>query len=483
MPPPPEASGRVPRATGRILLPAFALMLLAIPALAAGLAAPGGRPWYVLVLLFVLYLIITLVVVYMLRHYLFTVNRLFGRQRYPYLDVDTARWPAITVVIPAHDEEAVIARMLDALLAADYPAERMTIMPVDDRSQDATGEIIDDYARRFPERIRPLHRSEGKSGKGAVLRDATEHVTTDVMLVFDADYVPGRGLVKQLVAPFFDPEVGAVMGRVVPWNVDTNLLTRLMDLERAGGYQVDQQARMNMRFVPQYGGTVGGVRRRALQHVGGWSDDTLAEDTDATFRLLNGGWKTVYQNRSECYEEAPETWPGRVRQVRRWARGHNQTLARCWRPLLASRRVRALEKLDGELLLGVYMMSPLLLLGWAVAMTLWYLGVNEPGLIIVLVVTCYSTIGNHATFFEVAAATHLDGSRQRARLIPFILMGFLVTIVSVTKGTFTQVVSNGVGGGVHWHKTERNGGRNGPNGGNGPRAAAPPGVRGGGGGR
>jgi cellulose synthase/poly-beta-1,6-N-acetylglucosamine synthase-like glycosyltransferase len=416
------------------------------------------------VLLFVLYAIITLVVVYMLRHYLFTVNRLFGRQRYPYLDVDTARWPEITVLIPAHNEEAVIARMLDALLAADYPAERMTIFPVNDRSTDATGTIIDDYARRFPDRIRPMHRKDGKSGKGAVLRDATEHVVTDVILVFDADYVPGRGLIKQLVAPFFDPEVGAVMGRVVPYNVDTNMLTRLLDLERAGGYQVDQQARMNMGFVPQYGGTVGGVRRRALQHVGGWSDDTLAEDTDATFRLLNGGWKTVYQNRSECYEEAPETWTGRVKQVRRWARGHNQTMWRYSRPLLTSRRVRGLEKLDGQLLLGVYMMSPVLILGWAVAMTLWYLGVNEPGLIIVLAVTCYSTIGNHATFFEVAAATHLDGSRERARLIPFILMGFLVTIVSVTKGTFAQVVSNGVSRDVQWHKTERNGGRNGVNG-------------------
>jgi hypothetical protein len=115
------------------------------------------------------------------------------------------------------------------------------------------------------------------------------------------------------------------------------------------------------------------------------------------------------------------------------------------------------------------MMSPVLIVGWAVAMTLWYLGVNEPGLIIVLAVTCYSTIGNHATFFEVAAATHLDGSRQRARLIPFILMGFLVTIVSVTKGTFTQVVTNGGNGDVQWHKTERNGGRNGANGRNGGR--------------
>ncbi|MFY0104485.1 hypothetical protein ABTP95_22220, partial [Acinetobacter baumannii] len=76
-----------------------------------------------------------------------------------------------------------------------------------------------------------------------------------------ADYLPARGLIKQLVAPFFDPEVGAIMGRVVPVNAGANLLTRLLDLERSGGYQVDQTARMNLGLVPQYGGTVGGIRR------------------------------------------------------------------------------------------------------------------------------------------------------------------------------------------------------------------------------
>ena len=84
----------------------------------------------------------------------------------------------------------------------------------------------------------------------------------DIAIIFDADYVPGRGLLKQLVAPFFDPEVGAVMGRVVPINSGTNLLTRMLDLERSGGYQVDQQARMNMNLLPQYGGTVGGPALR-----------------------------------------------------------------------------------------------------------------------------------------------------------------------------------------------------------------------------
>src|SRR2546430_15937226 len=128
-----------------------------------------------------------------------------------------------------------------------------------------------------------------------------ELIATEVTLIFDADYIPGAGLIKQLVAPFFDPEVGGVMGRVVPLNCGTNLLTRLLDLERAGGYQVDQQARMNLRLVPQYGGTVGGVRVSALRALGGWRVDPPAEGTGPTHRPIPAGWEGVCPNRSGCF--------------------------------------------------------------------------------------------------------------------------------------------------------------------------------------
>ncbi|MCP5067099.1 MAG: glycosyltransferase family 2 protein, partial [bacterium] len=237
-------------------------------------------------MILVLILIIVLICIYLVRHFAFTLNRLFGRQRHPYLDIDCAEWPPVTVLVPAHNEELVIGQLLQSLTEVDYPHERLTIMPIDDRSKDGTAGIVEDFAARHPDLIKPFYRREGKPGKGAALVDATELVETDIMLVFDADYIPGRGLIKQLTAPCFDPEVGAVMGRVVPRNVDVNLLTRILDLERAGGYQVDQQARMNRHLIPQYGGTVGGIRKPALLAAGGWNEDCLAEDTDATYRLL-----------------------------------------------------------------------------------------------------------------------------------------------------------------------------------------------------
>jgi len=409
-----------------------------------------------LALLIPLYVIVAVLVVYTIRHYLFTLNRLFGRHRQPYVDIGTAAWPRVAVFVPCHNEERVVAHMLDALLACDYPEQQLVIIPIDDRSTDATGRIVDEYATRIPARIRPLHRTGGKPGKAAALKEASSASDAPIHLVFDADYLPGRGLIKQLVAPFFDPEVGAVMGRVVPMNVGKSLLTRLLDLERTGGYQVDQQARMNLDLIPQYGGTVGGVRRAALLELGGWRDDTLAEDTDITFQLVLAGWEVVYQNRSECYEEVPETWPSRIRQIKRWARGHNQSLARYWWPLLKRpAHIRRRTVVDGLLLLGVFAVGPLLLIGWGLAIALYYLGIPlSAGIQAILVVAMYSTLGNFAAFFEVAAGARLDGSRKRILLLPFLIVGFLVSLVSVSWATVAQV-STFWRRHDHWEKTER----------------------------
>lgn len=413
----------------------------------------------VTILIALLWVVVAILVVYTVRHYVFTFNRLFGRHRQPYVDITVAEWPPVTVFIPCHNEEQVIHGSIDALLAADYPRERLTIIPIDDRSTDGTGDILRDYAAQYPELIKPVWRIGGTPGKAAALAEASARVGSDVHLVFDADYIPGPKLLKQLVAPFFDPEVGAVMGRVVPQNVSRSLLTRLLDLERAGGYQVDQQARMNMGLVPQYGGTVGGVRREALSSVGGWRTDTLAEDTDMTFRLLLRGWDVVYQNRSECYEEVPENWPTRIRQIRRWTHGHNQALRRYVNKLLARpSHVSWLQVLDGTLLLGVFAVGPVLLFGWMLALVLYYLGYQpSSSVFMVLIVSAFSTLGNFAAFFEVAAATRLDGSRNRVRLLPFLFFGFLVSLMAVSQETILQFAGRGLGwrSSKRWDKTER----------------------------
>jgi cellulose synthase/poly-beta-1,6-N-acetylglucosamine synthase-like glycosyltransferase len=424
---------------------------------AFSLSSPFGELWAWGLLLATIP-ILGLLAVYAIRHYLFTLSRLFGTQRHPYASVVSSNWPRVTVLVAAHNEEAVIAGCLENLMRVDYPPDRMVVMPMNDRSTDRTRELIDEMVQRHPGRIHPFHRSSGKPGKAAALKDAMALVDTDFIVVFDADYLPSRGLIRRLMAPFIDPEVGAVMGRVVPNNVGANLLTRLLDLERSGGYQVDQQARMNLGLVPQYGGTVGGIRVSALNAVGGWHDDVLAEDTDLTYRLLLGGWRTAYSNRSECYEEVPQSWAVRVRQIKRWAKGHNQAAARHGWNLLWRGHLSRVERLDGLLLLGVYLMSPLLLLGWLLSVLLYFtvaLNMSAPA-VLLLAFMSQSALGNFAAFFEIGAAAHLDRSRQRVRLVAFNWLGFVVSSVAITRAVLEQAVLDKLPGrNFQWDKTVR----------------------------
>jgi cellulose synthase/poly-beta-1,6-N-acetylglucosamine synthase-like glycosyltransferase len=408
-------------------------------------------------MIYPLYAIVLVICIYTVRHYWFTLNRLFGFQRHPYIDTDTADWPPVTILVAAHNEEKVVANILGALMTVKYPEDRMLVIPVNDRSKDRTKEIIDEFVEKFPGRIQPFHRTEGKGGKAAALKDAMELVKTEVILIFDADYIPGAGLVKQLVAPFFDPEVGGVMGRVVPMNCGANLLTRLLDLERSGGYQVDQQARMNLRLVPQHGGTVAGVRLSALREIGGWNDNSLTEDTDLTYRLLLHGWKTAYQNRSECYEEVPETWAVRIKQIMRWAKGHNQAMATySIRLLLGRHRATLRERIDGTLLLGVYAMAPITMIGWILALGVFYQGVAPlHGILAILAITAYASVGNMAAFFEIAAAVRLDSNRNRISLLPFLVLGFAVSIFAVSHAAWSQLIGLVTKAEFHWDKTER----------------------------
>ena len=109
-----------------------------------------------------LFLIVVIMMLYGIRHFLFTMNRLTGKQRHPYIDISVARWPMITVFIAAHNEERVVADCIEALLNTDYPTDCLKIIPVNDRSSDATGSIIDSYVARFPSRISPFHRTDSK---------------------------------------------------------------------------------------------------------------------------------------------------------------------------------------------------------------------------------------------------------------------------------------------------------------------------------
>ena len=400
--------------------------------------------------------VIIVMLLYTVRHFFFTIVRLLGRQRLYYNDIVTSRMKHISVLIPMHNEEKVLDTVLTALLECDYDADRLEIIPINDNSTDKTRKMLDEYHRKY-EFIRPLHRNCADRGKPVGLNDAMRMARGEIIIVFDADYRPARSMLKQIALAFEDPQVGAVMGRVIPYNTNKNMLTRLINLERSGGYQVDQQARYNLRAIPQYGGTVGGFRRDFLLSTGGFNPKVLAEDTELTYRLITNGWKVVYANSAECYEESPESWNIRGRQIRRWARGHNEVLFRYLIPTITSPHLNLFQKIDGLFLLFIYAVPVLLLFGWGVSLALFFLGRMDifGGWWVLLFLGVYNAFGNFAPFFEIGAALIIDGLPGEALLLPLMMFNFFFYMWNISLGFFDAVVDIVTGRGVKWDKTIR----------------------------
>lgn len=400
--------------------------------------------------------LIFLIFVYVIRHFVYAVIRMAGRQRLYYNDIHSSRMKSITVVIPMHNEELVLSYVLDSLLECDYDRDLLEIIPVNDNSNDRTRELLDAYHKKY-EFIRPLHRDCAERGKPVGLNDAMELASGEIIIVFDADYRPARDMLKQLAIAFENPEVGAVMGRVIPYNTNKNILTRLINLERSGGYQVDQQARYNLRTTPQYGGTVGGFRKDVLRATGGFDPLVLAEDTELTYRLYTQGWKVIYANSAECYEEAPETWEVRAKQIRRWARGHNQVLFCYLFKTITTKKMTFREKLDGVMLLFVYAVPFFMLLGQIASLILFFLGEMNlfGGWWVLLFLAIYCSFGNFAPFFEIGTALFLDGILGEVYLLPLLLFNFYFYMWNISLGFCDALADVVTKRKVSWAKTVR----------------------------
>jgi peptidoglycan-N-acetylglucosamine deacetylase len=224
---------------------------------------------------------------------------------------------SFTVVIPAHNEERVIAKTLAALEIARWPG--VEVIVVDDGSVDATAEI----AGSFPVRVLRQRRR----GKAAALNAGIAAAAGDVIVVLDADTVLDADFLDTVAPHFADPAIGAVAGNVKVGN-RRSVLARMQALEYIVSLDIDRRTQDALGVVAVVPGAAGAFRRAALLDVGGYPGETLVEDADLTIALLRGEWRIHYEPAAVAWTEAPETVGDVLRQRRRWAYGNVQVLAK-----------------------------------------------------------------------------------------------------------------------------------------------------------
>ena len=229
-------------------------------------------------------------------------------------------WPLVSVLVPAHNEQAVIARSVAAMLRLDYPA--FEVLVIDDGSTDGTQAALRPLLADTRLRLVSKRCNEGKA---MALNDALPLARGSILLCLDADAEPDAQLLRWMVPHFDSARVAAVTGNPRVRNTDT-LLARLQAIEFSSIISLLRRAQRVWGRVVTVSGVVVAFRRDAVADVGGFSPDMPTEDIELTWKLQKRYYDVRYEPRALCWMTVPLSWRGLFRQRLRWARGLMQVL-------------------------------------------------------------------------------------------------------------------------------------------------------------
>jgi cellulose synthase/poly-beta-1,6-N-acetylglucosamine synthase-like glycosyltransferase len=246
------------------------------------------------------------------------------------LDGRSFTYPTCTILIPAHNEEKVIAHTIEAMLRLEYPEDRLTVLVINDGSTDATRDIIRHYAGQDKRvQLFDVPAGEGGRGKSRALNQGVRRVTSDIIAIYDADNTPDSRALRYLVAQLLEnAELGAALGKFRTVNKNINILTKCINIETLSFQSMLQAGRWQMHNVATLPGTNFVMWTRLIRQLGGWDEEALTEDSELSIRIYQEGYKIKFVPYAVTFEQEPQEWNVWVRQRTRWVRGNNYVLGK-----------------------------------------------------------------------------------------------------------------------------------------------------------
>jgi len=244
------------------------------------------------------------------------------------IDAMSLDYPPVSILIPAHNEEIVIAATLDAMLAFDYPEDKIEIIVINDGSTDSTRDIVESYAQRDARiRLFNIPAGEGNKGKSRALNLGLKLTRFEYIAVYDADNTPAPDALRYLVAQLLlNPELGGVIGKFRTVNKNRTLLTRFINIETLSFQFILQGGRWQLFGIATLPGTNFVIRKKVIDEVGGWDENAMTEDAELSIRMYIKNWRIKFIPYALTYEQEPERWGIWFRQRMRWVRGNNYVL-------------------------------------------------------------------------------------------------------------------------------------------------------------
>ncbi|WP_316236521.1 glycosyltransferase [Bradyrhizobium sp. SZCCHNR1015] len=349
--------------------------------------------------------------------------------------------PKVSIHVPAYFEPVdMMKQTLDALARLDYPNYEVVCI-INNTPDPAFWQPIQDHCRMLGERFKFINAEKVKGFKAGALRIAMERTAVDAEIIgiIDADYVVTPDWLSDLVPAFADPTVGLVQAPQEHRDEDLSLMHYIMNGEYAGFFDIGMVQRNEENAIIVHG-TMCLIRRAAMDMAGGWSSDTICEDTDLGLAIQELGWQTHYTNTRYGQGLLPDTYEAFKKQRHRWAYGGFQIVKKHWQRFLPGRsRLTADQKREFSL-------------GW-----LNWLGAESLGVVVAILNLIWTPIVAFAGIaipdkiltipilaaFVVSLAHFLILYRLRVAVKPWQMLGAMVAAMSV-QWTVSRAVAQGL---------------------------------------
>lgn len=321
-------------------------------------------------------------------------------------DLDRARerWPLVTVIVPARDEERTIVDTVSAILEIDWPQLRVIV--VDDGSTDSTAQQLATLSHNPS--VQVLSHPE-PLGKSESLNEGFALATSEIVLIMDADAAPAANVLNRMV-PYFikHRDIAAVTGNPRVVNA-SGLWGKLQAIEFTSTISALRRGQSAWGRINTISGVLSVLRRDVVLALGGFSSVHPTEDIELTWRVHRAGYRCVYEPAALVAMRVPETLAQWWHQRYRWSSGLIRVLQAHGVGLVRERRWPMFP-----LLLEAFLSVVWCHLLW-LATVLWIvaLALGGPDVGNSLIISHWGAMTIGIALVQIFWGMHLDGNHDR----------------------------------------------------------------------
>jgi cellulose synthase/poly-beta-1,6-N-acetylglucosamine synthase-like glycosyltransferase len=251
------------------------------------------------------------------------MDRLLHRKSHMSVDPNYVNY-TVAVIIPAFNEERMIVQTVKSCLRQTRMPSRIIV--IDDLSTDKTPNLVTSLSAIYSNVI--LVRNPVKTGKAAGINYALRHLTEDIVMVIDADTFLHTEYVENMIRALRFYGAAAASGYVIPYTEKGNPSPFMLHRAYAYiyGHEVEKRAQESINGLIVLAGCAAAYKREILMEVGGMPYDTIVEDMDLTWRLIEKGYKTIFTKNAFAFTDEPENFKSYRSQLDRWYGGFFECL-------------------------------------------------------------------------------------------------------------------------------------------------------------